>query len=209
MFIEYDVQWTSDGDPKDVQAPYQSNMTSSGRPVDVQWTSDGSPEDVQVPSMASLEGLKWTSILVLFGRTSCVSFGTSTRRPLNVPSGRPQVQYGRSIDVHWMSAGPLGTNRTTFLNNSFTYLLLPFCGQLIIILCAPLLAPSFLIPLITCHFCFFDAFDKSLSFFLFLFFALGFLSRTFTIHRERGGYFFISSVPFPTSSQTLRNQLGD
>ena len=58
--------------------------------------------------MASLEGLKWTSILVLFGRTSCVSFGTSTRRPLNVPSGRPQVQYGRSIDVPWTSVGPLG-----------------------------------------------------------------------------------------------------
>ena len=58
--------------------------------------------------MASLEGLKWTSILVLFGRTSCASFGTSTRRPWNVPFGRPQVRYGRSVDVYWTSAGPLG-----------------------------------------------------------------------------------------------------
>ena len=58
--------------------------------------------------MASLEGLKWTSILVLFGRTSCVSFGTSTRRPLNVPFGLSQVRYGRSIDFHWTSTGPLG-----------------------------------------------------------------------------------------------------
>ena len=70
--------------------------------------SGGDPEDIQVPCMASLEGLKWTSILVLFGRTSCVSFTKSTRRPLNVPFGRPQVRHGRSIDVHWTSTGPLG-----------------------------------------------------------------------------------------------------
>ena len=57
--------------------------------------------------MASLEGLKWTTILVLFGRTSCVPFGTSTRRPLNIPFGHPKVWYGRSIDVNWTSAGLL------------------------------------------------------------------------------------------------------
>ena len=72
--------------------------------------SGGDPEDIQVPCMASLEGLKWTSILVLFGRASCVSFGTSTRCPLNVPLGRPQVRYGRSIDVQWTSTCPLGPN---------------------------------------------------------------------------------------------------
>ena len=58
--------------------------------------------------MAFLEGLKWTFILVQFGRTNCVSFGTSTRRPLNVSFGRPQAQYGLDIDVHWTSTGPLG-----------------------------------------------------------------------------------------------------
>ena len=58
--------------------------------------------------MASLEGLKWTTILVLFGWTSSVPFGTSTRRPLNIFFGHPQVWYGRSIDVHWTSTGPLG-----------------------------------------------------------------------------------------------------
>ena len=61
----------------------------------------------------ALEGLKLASILVLFGRMSCDSFGTSARRPLNVLFGRPQVQYGRSIDVHWTSAGPLGYIRLT------------------------------------------------------------------------------------------------
>ena len=61
----------------------------------------------------ALEGLKRASILVLFGRMSCDSFGTFARRPLNVLFGRPQVQYGRSIDVHWTSAGPLGYIRLT------------------------------------------------------------------------------------------------
>ena len=40
------------------------------------------------------------------------------------------------------------------------------------------------------------------------FFYLGFLSRTFTIHRpagEGGGYFFKSSLPLPSASQTLRH----
>ena len=64
--------------------------------------------------MASLKGLKWTSILVLFGRTSCVSFDTSTRRPLNVLFGRPQVRYGRSINVHWTSMGPLGNKAQAY-----------------------------------------------------------------------------------------------
>ena len=46
---------------------------------------------------------------------------------------------------------------------------------------------------------------------IFLFY-LGFLSRTFTIHRaavEGGGYFFQSSLPLPPASQTLRHQSGD
>ena len=41
----------------------------------------------------------------------------------------------------------------------------------------------------------------------FFFFYLGFLSRTFTIHRtagEGGGYFFKSSLPLPPASQTIR-----
>ena len=47
-----------------------------------------------------------------------------------------------------------------------------------------------------------------------LFFSvyLGFLSRTFTIHRtagEGGGYLFNSSLPLPPASQTLRHQPGD
>ena len=45
-----------------------------------------------------------------------------------------------------------------------------------------------------------------------LFLQLGFLSRTFTIHRtagEGGGYLFKSSLPLPLSSQTLRHQSGD
>ena len=40
------------------------------------------------------------------------------------------------------------------------------------------------------------------------FFYQGFLSRTFTIHRpagEGGGYFFKSSLPLPSASQTLRH----
>ena len=44
-------------------------------------------------------------------------------------------------------------------------------------------------------------------FFLFFFFYLGFLSRTFTIHRtvgEGGRYVFNSSLPLPPISQTLR-----
>ena len=61
--------------------------------------------------MAPHKGLKWMSILVQFGRTSCVSFGTSTRLSLNIPSGRPQARYESSIDVHWTSTGPLGTFR--------------------------------------------------------------------------------------------------
>ena len=40
------------------------------------------------------------------------------------------------------------------------------------------------------------------------FFYLGFLSRSFTIHRtvgEGGGYLFNSSLPLPPASQTLRH----
>ena len=47
--------------------------------------------------------------------------------------------------------------------------------------------------------------------FLFLFY-LGFLSRTFTIHRTAGGaggYLFNSSLPHPPTSRTLRHQPGD
>ena len=42
----------------------------------------------------------------------------------------------------------------------------------------------------------------------YFFFYLGFLSRTFTIHRtagEGGGYLFNSSLPLPPASQTLRH----
>ena len=42
--------------------------------------------------------------------------------------------------------------------------------------------------------------------FILLFFFLGFLSRTFTNHKtegKRGGYFFNSSLPLSTASQTL------
>ena len=45
-------------------------------------------------------------------------------------------------------------------------------------------------------------------FFLFFFFDLGFLSQTFTNHitaGEGGGHLFISSLPFPPASQTLRH----
>ena len=48
--------------------------------------------------------------------------------------------------------------------------------------------------------------------FFFFFSYLGFLSRTFTIHRtagEGGGYLFNSSLPLPPASQTLRHQPGD
>ena len=44
------------------------------------------------------------------------------------------------------------------------------------------------------------------------FFCLGFLSRTFTIHRtagEEGGYLFNSSLPLPPVSQALRHWLRD
>ena len=75
--------------------------------------SGGGPEDVQVPCMVPLEGPKWTSILVLFGRTSSVSFGTSTRRPLNVSFGRPQVRYGNIQWAYWEGGGG-----SEFLNNS-------------------------------------------------------------------------------------------
>ena len=49
------------------------------------------------------------------------------------------------------------------------------------------------------------------SFFLF-FFCLGFLSRTFTIHRTAckvGCYLFNSSIPLPSASHALRHQLGN
>ena len=49
-------------------------------------------------------------------------------------------------------------------------------------------------------------------FFFFFFFYLGFLSRTFTIHRtagKGGGYLFNYSLPLPAASQTLRHQAGD
>ena len=45
-------------------------------------------------------------------------------------------------------------------------------------------------------------------YFLFIFFYLGFLSRTFTIHRTAGegeGYLFYSSLPLPPASQILRH----
>ena len=48
-------------------------------------------------------------------------------------------------------------------------------------------------------------------FFFFFFFCLGFLSRTFTIHRTGGegvGYLFNSSLPLPTASQTLKTLAG-
>ena len=44
----------------------------------------------------------------------------------------------------------------------------------------------------------------------FFFFYLGFLSRTFTIHRtagEGGGYLFNSSLPLPPTSETLKADL--
>ena len=44
--------------------------------------------------------------------------------------------------------------------------------------------------------------------YFFFFSYLGFLSRTFTIHRtagEGGGYLFNSSLPLPPASQTLRH----
>ena len=44
--------------------------------------------------------------------------------------------------------------------------------------------------------------------FLTIFFYLGFLSRTFTNHKnagEKGGHFFNSSLPLLTASQTLRH----
>ena len=46
----------------------------------------------------------------------------------------------------------------------------------------------------------------------FVFFYLGFLSRTFTIHRtarEWRGCFFKSSLPLPPASQALRHYPGD
>ena len=46
----------------------------------------------------------------------------------------------------------------------------------------------------------------------FFFFYLGFLSRTFTIHRtagEGGGYLFNSSLPLPPASRALRHWPGD
>ena len=60
----------------------------------------GGPWDLQVSCMTSLEGLKWTSILVLFRPKNCVSFGRFTIRPLNV-----HLDVHRSnIDVN----GPTG-----------------------------------------------------------------------------------------------------
>ena len=51
-----------------------------------------------------------------------------------------------------------------------------------------------------------------LFFFCFVFFFLGFLSRTFTNYRtvgKRGGHFFNSLLPIPPASQTLRHYPGD
>ena len=49
--------------------------------------------------------------------------------------------------------------------------------------------------------------------FFFFFFYLGFLSRTFTIHKtagEGGGYLFFNPfLPLPSASQTHRHQSGD
>ena len=45
-----------------------------------------------------------------------------------------------------------------------------------------------------------------------LFFYLGFLLQTFTIHRtagEEGGYLFNASLPLPPASQALRHHPGD
>ena len=53
---------------------------------------------------------------------------------------------------------------------------------------------------------------NSVVFFFFFFFYLGFLSRTFTIHRTAGegeGYLFNSSLPLPPASQILRHQPGN
>ena len=50
------------------------------------------------------------------------------------------------------------------------------------------------------------------SFIFFFFFYLGFLSRTFTNHRtagEEGAHFFISSLPVPPASQTLKRYPGN
>ena len=47
---------------------------------------------------------------------------------------------------------------------------------------------------------------------VYVFFYLGFLSRTFIIHRTPGeeeGYLFNSSPPLPLASQTVRHQRGD
>ena len=52
----------------------------------------------------------------------------------------------------------------------------------------------------------------SIKFFFFFCFYFGFLSRTLTNHRtvgEGGGHFFISSLPLPLASQTLRHQQED
>ena len=53
---------------------------------------------------------------------------------------------------------------------------------------------------------------KSIYINIYIYFYLGFLTRTLTIHRtagERGGYLFNSSLPLPLTSQTLRHQLGN
>ena len=56
-----------------------------------------------------------------------------------------------------------------------------------------------------------DINQKKPIFQIFFFFYLGFLSRTFTIHRTAGegeSYPFITVVPLPPVSQTLRHQPG-
>ena len=63
--------------------------------------------------------------------------------------------------------------------------------------------------------CFFSSVKHRLKFLYFsgnhstvCFFYLGFLSRTFTVHRtagEGGGHLFNSSLPLPPASQTLRH----
>ena len=109
-----ELQRVYDGGQKDIQVTYLSNLTSSGHLTEVWRESKGRLCTI---ILTSLEGLKWVSVLVLCGRMSCVSFGTSARCSLTVLYGRPQVWCECSIDVHWTSVGPLGNNISIKINN--------------------------------------------------------------------------------------------